>query len=255
MRQGGTTSDVRRLAGRTAFVTGGNTGIGAAIVRRLGSEGAAVGVAYLEDAAGAEALALEVRRAGARCVAAACDVRDRGSVRAAVSAVERELGSVDTLVNNAGVLRHTPFVEIDPSEWRLIFDTNVDGAYHCLQACLPGMLERGSGCVVNVASELALVGEPLLVHYSASKAAVVGLTKALAREVGPLGVRVNAVAPGPTDTRILTDEERSEAYALRLPLRRLGRPEEIAATVAFLCSDDASFYAGQVLSPNGGAVM
>jgi 3-oxoacyl-[acyl-carrier protein] reductase len=244
-----------RLAGRTAFVTGGNTGIGAAIVRRLAAEGASVGLAYFEDPPGAEALAAELGAAGGRCAAVPCDVRDRGSVRAAVAAVTETLGTVDVLVNNAGVLRHTPFLEISPEEWRLIFETNVDGAFHCIQACLPAMLERGEGCIVNVASELALVGEPLLVHYSASKAALVGLTKALAREVGPLGVRVNAVAPGPTDTRILTEEERSEAYAARLPLRRLGRPEEIAATVAFLCSEDASWYAGQVLSPNGGAVM
>lgn len=244
-----------RLVGRTAFVTGGNTGIGAAIVRRLAAEGAAVGLAYFEDEAEAEAMAAEIQAEGGRCVVAPCDVRYRGSVEAAVAAVGEALGPIDVLVNNAGVLRHTPFLEITPEEWRLIFETNVEGAFHCIQVCLPAMLERGDGCIVNIASELALVGEPLLVHYSASKAALLGLTKALAREVGPLGVRVNAVAPGPTDTRILTDEERSEAYAASLPLRRIGRPEEIAATVAFLCSEDASFYAGQVLSPNGGAVM
>lgn len=244
-----------RLAGRTAFVTGGNTGIGAAIVRRLAAEGAAVGLAYFEDEAEAEAMAGEIQAGGGRCVAAPCDVRDRGSVQVAVATVGEALGPIDVLVNNAGVLRHTPFLEIAPEEWRLVFETNVEGAFHCIQACLPAMLERGDGCIVNIASELALVGEPLLVHYSASKAALLGLTKALAREVGPRGVRVNAVAPGPTNTRILTDEERSEAYAVSLPLRRIGRPEEIAATVAFLCSEDASFYAGQVLSPNGGAVM
>lgn len=241
------------LEGRVAFVTGANTGIGSAVVRRLASEGAAVGVAYFEDAPGAEALA---RRLGAgRALAVACDVREPASVDAAVSAVERELGPIDVLVNNAGVLRHTPFLEIREEEWRWVFRTNVDGAFHCIRACLPGMLERGRGCIVNVASELALVGEALLVHYTASKAAIVGLTKALAREVSHLGVRVNAVAPGPTDTRILTQEERSRAYAERLPMRRLGTPDEIAATVAFLCSDEASWYAGQVLSPNGGAVM
>jgi 3-oxoacyl-[acyl-carrier protein] reductase len=182
-------------------------------------------------------------------------VRDPDSVGVAVAAVERALGPVDLLVNNAGVLRHTPFLEIPEEEWRWVFQTNVDGTFHCIRACLPGMLERGRGCIVNVASELALVGEALLVHYSASTAALVGLTKALAREVAHLGVRVNAVAPGPTETRILTEEERSRGYAERLPMRRLGRPEEIAATVAFLCSDEASWYAGQVLSPNGGAVM
>lgn len=244
-----------RLVGRTAFVTGGNTGIGAAIVRRLAAEGARVGLAYFEDPEGAEAIAEELRSSGADVAALACDVRDRASVDAAVGAVASALGPVDTLVNNAGVIRYTPFLEIDEEEWRWVFGVNVEGTYRCVQACLPGMLERGAGCIVNVASELAFVGEPELVHYSATKAAILGFTKSLAREVGPLGVRVNAVAPGPTDTRMLTEEDRSDAYVGRLPLRRLGRPEDIAATVAFLCSEDAGWYAGQILSPNGGAVM
>lgn len=243
------------LDGRTAFVTGGNTGIGSAVVRRLAAEGARVGLGYFENPEGAEALAADLRELGGDATAIACDVRDRASVDAAVGAVASALGPVDTLVNNAGVIRYTPFLRIDEEEWRWVFAVNVEGTYRCIQACLPGMLERGRGCVVNVASELAFVGEPELVHYSATKAAILGLTKALAREVGPLGVRVNAVAPGPTDTRMLTEEDRSESYLGRLPLRRLGRPEDIAATVAFLCSDDADWYAGQILSPNGGAVM
>lgn len=243
------------LDGRTAFVTGGNTGIGSAVVRRLAAEGARVGLGYFENPEGAEALAADLRELGGDATTIACDVRDRASVDAAVGAVASALGPVDTLVNNAGVIRYTPFLRIDEEEWRWVFAVNVEGTYRCIQACLPGMLERGRGCVVNVASELAFVGEPELVHYSATKAAILGLTKALAREVGPLGVRVNAVAPGPTDTRMLTEEDRSESYVGRLPLRRLGRPEDIAATVAFLCSDDADWYAGQILSPNGGAVM
>lgn len=244
-----------RLWGRTAFVTGGSTGIGAAIVQRLVAEGAHVGFGHFEDPAGAEGMAAGLRSDGARAVAVPCDVRDRASVDAAVADVAAHLGPIDMLVNNAGVIRHTPFLEIDEEEWSLLFETNVAGAYRSLQACLPAMVERASGCVVNIASELAFVGEPLLAHYTATKAAIVGMTKALARELGPLGIRVNAVAPGPTNTRILTDEERSEAYAATLPLGRLGAPSEIAATVAFLCSDDAAWYAGQVLSPNGGAVM
>jgi 3-oxoacyl-[acyl-carrier protein] reductase len=244
-------ADPDRLVGRVAFVTGGNTGIGAATVRRLAAEGACVGVGYFEDPAAAERLASE----GDRLLPVACDVRDRSSVDEAVERVRSRFGPIDTLVNNAGVIRHTPFVDIPDEEWDLLFDVNIGGVFRCLQACLPQMLERGAGSVVNVASELAFVGEPLVVHYTATKAAVVGLTKALAREVGPIGIRVNAVAPGPTDTRILTDDERSESYARSLPLGRLGRPEEIAATIAFLCSDDATWYAGQVLSPNGGAVM
>jgi 3-oxoacyl-[acyl-carrier protein] reductase len=117
------------------------------------------------------------------------------------------------------------------------------------------MLAANSGCIVNLSSELALVGEAEQVHYVATKCAIIGLTKALAREVAPHGVRINAVAPGPTDTRILADAERTPEYAVHIPLRRLGRPEDIAATIAFLCSSDAEWYTGQVVSPNGGTVI
>jgi 3-oxoacyl-[acyl-carrier protein] reductase len=136
-------------------------------------------------------------------------------------------------------------VDITEEEWDWVFQTHIYGTYRCTQAVLPDMLAARHGCIVNISSELALVGEPELVHYVAAKSGIIGFTKALAREVGPHQVRVNAVCPGPTDTRILTDDERTDAYASNLPLRRIGRPGEIAATIAFLASSDAEWYTGQ----------
>jgi 3-oxoacyl-[acyl-carrier protein] reductase len=246
---------MRGLAGKVALVTGGNIGIGAATSRRLAAEGAALAIGYVEDPDGAQALARECSAFGHPAVAIQGDVSDAASVAQMVRAAAETLGAIEILVNNAGVARHTPFVDIEEEEWDWIFQTNVYGVYRCTRAVLPAMLAANSGCIVNLSSELALVGEAEQVHYVATKCAIIGLTKALAREVAPHGVRVNAVAPGPTDTRILADTERTSQYAASIPLRRLGRPDEIAATIAFLCSSDAEWYTGQVVSPNGGTVI
>jgi 3-oxoacyl-[acyl-carrier protein] reductase len=246
---------MRGLTGKVALVTGGNIGIGAATSRRLAEEGAALAIGYVEDPDGARDLARECSAFGQQAVAVPGDVSDAASVTGMVRAVNEQLGAVQILVNNAGVARHTPFVDIAEDEWDWIFQTNIYGVYRCTRAVLPDMLAAGSGCIVNLSSELALVGEAEQVHYVATKCAIIGLTKALAREVAPQGVRVNAVAPGPTDTRILADEERTSRFTDGIPLRRLGRPEEIGATIAFLCSSDAEWYTGQVISPNGGAVI
>lgn len=246
---------MRGLAGKVTLVTGGNIGIGAATSRRLAEEGAAVAIGYYEDADRARALAHECSRFGHKAVAVHGDVSNSASVMEMVAMATARLGAIEILINNAGVARHTPFVDIDEEEWNWIFQTNVYGVYRCTRAVLPAMLQAGSGSIVNISSELALVGEAELVHYVATKCAIIGLTKALAREIAPHGIRVNAVAPGPTDTRILSDEERTPQYAASIPLRRIGRPADIAATIAFLCSADAEWYTGQVISPNGGAVI
>lgn len=246
---------MRGLQGKSALVTGGNVGIGEAISRRLAAEGVSVAVNWFQDPERAEAIAEELTDGDVKCIAVHGDVRDGGSVRAMFERARERLAPITILVNNAGVARHTRFLDIEEEEWEWIFQTNVHGAYRCAREAIPPMIEAGGGSVVNLSSELALVGEPELVHYVASKAAIIGLTKALAREVAPDNVRVNAVAPGPTDTAMLADEERSDEFTSQLPLRRIGRPEDIAATVAFLCSSDAEWYTGQVLSPNGGAVI
>ena len=238
-----------------AVVTGGGTGIGRAVAARLSADGFAVAVTFHDSQSGADTLMSEIAAAGRVGIAVRCDVRDPGSIRRFFTDVRSGLGPVSVLVNNAAVAIHRPFVEISEDEWDNVLGTNLGGAYRCTQHALPDMVAAGDGVIVNIVSELALVGEAGLASYVSSKAGLIGLTKSLAREFGPWGIRVNAVAPGPTDTRMLTDEERTPDYLRAIPLRRLGTPEEIAATVAFLASADARWYSGQVLSPNGGTVM
>lgn len=240
-----------RLQGKVAFVTGGNTGIGAAICRRLAEEGAAVAVGWYEDGAGAEAGAA---RLPGRCVAVECDVTDEESVAAAVARARSELGAITVLVNNAAVLERTRFLEIDGEEWRRVTRVALDGAFHCSRAVIPGMIEAGGGSIVSIGSELATTGGELQAHYIAAKAGVVGLTRAIAAELGPQGIRANVVAPGPTESRMLSTEL-PPRFAEKIPLRRLGVPEDVAGAVAYLASDDAGYVSGQVLGVDGGLAM
>ena len=172
----------------------------------------------------------------------------------ALEAARATLGAVTILVNNAGVLERTPFLEIDQAEWDRVVRVSLGGAYLCSRLALPGMLEAGGGSIVNVASELTSLGGDELAHYVAAKSGIVGLTRSLAREFGPRGVRVNAIAPGPTRTRMLSTEIPA-TFVDTIPLRRMGRPEDMGGAVAFLCSDEAAWVTGQVLGINGGIVM
>ena len=219
--------DGERLRGKVAFVTGGNTGIGAAISRRLALEGGSVAVGYLaRTQTGRDRLA---RAALATpCVALSlrrhrCRHRSPRLVEQAAAA----LGPVTVLVNNAAILRRTPFLEIDEAEWDEIVRVALYGAYHCARAVVPGMMSSGSGSIVSIGSELTSLGGELQSHYVAAKSGVVGLTRALAYELGPLGIRANVVAPGPTETRMLSTEI-SASFLETVPLRRLGRPQDVA---------------------------
>jgi 2-hydroxycyclohexanecarboxyl-CoA dehydrogenase len=240
-----------RLERRIALVTGGASGIGAATVRRLAAEGARVAVADI-DAAGARNVAGEVDG-----VAVEMDVADASSVRAGVEAV----GQVDVLVNNAGTDRFSYFVNTDEALWDLVLGVNLRGTIAVTHAVLDGMQRRGGGAIVNVASEAGRVGSQGSAVYSAAKAGVIGFTRAIARESARFGVRVNAVAPGPIDTPLLNAAPGEIGERLRqgmidaTQMRRIGQPEEVAAVIAFLASEDASFVTGQTVNVSGGLSM
>jgi 3-oxoacyl-[acyl-carrier protein] reductase len=251
-----------KLAGQVALVTGASRGIGRATAERLGLEGAHVVLNYFAraDAAHGNDGAIEnalsiVRASGARALGIEADVSDQQTVRAMISAVEAEFGRIDILVNNAGVEEGGTLLETEEAEWDRVLAVNLKGQFLVSQAVVPGMIRRGSGRIVNVSSELALVGRPGASAYVASKAGVIGLTKALARELAPRGILVNCVAPGPTDTDLLGADERGPQKVGAIPLGRIGEPSEIAAAICFLVSPDSSWTTGQVFSPNGGTVI
>ncbi len=247
------------LTDEVVVITGAATGIGAAIAQAVASEGAHVVVNHIggADAEAAEAVVAGIRATGGEGIAVAADVRDIAALTAVRDRVHHEYGPVTALVNNAGVISRSSCVDMPEQEWDRVVDTSLRGTFLCCKVFGPDMIERRSGRIINIASELALTGERLLSHYCAAKAGVLGLTKALAREFIEHGVLVNAVAPGMTETPMLmanpiTYNETTEAS---IPARRWGRPEEIAATVAFLLSPGATYYVGWTFSPNGGVVM
>ena len=239
---------------RTAFVTGGSRGIGRAVVRRLAAEGYAVGINYLQARDAALALEEELRSAGRRAMAVQADVADREAVTAAIRQVEDAFGPVEVLVNNAGIAQQDLFQDTGDALWHRLFAVNVDGAYHTIQAVLPHMLHVKQGSIVNISSIWGLRGSSCEVAYSATKAAVIGLTRSLAMELAPSGIRVNCVAPGVirTDMVETLGEETIAALREETPLGRLGTPEDIASAVAFLAGDGAGFITGQVLTADGG---
>lgn len=246
---------------RTAIVTGGGRGIGKAICERLAREGAAVAI-FERDGDNARAVAKEIEAAGGRAAAYEVDVSDRSAVDAAVTEVREELGAPTILVNNAGLTPFKKFRDITREDLEQVFAVNVYGVFDCCQAVLPHMVEAGWGRIVNISSSSAQTGSPLQTHYSATKGAVVALTRSLAREVGGKGITVNAVPPSFVDTPSLREAESGgflgpgvETLLQSMPVKRVGEPEDIAAAVAYLVRDDASFVTGQVLGVNGGRVI
>jgi 3-oxoacyl-[acyl-carrier protein] reductase len=234
-----------------AIVTGAGSGIGRAISVQLAAEGYKVLVNDFRTEA-AEAVAAEI--GGLACGG---DVSNETDVAAMVAKAEASFGPVTHLINNAGHVHQGRFTELKVEEFDRMIAVHLRGTFLCTQAVLKGMLARGQGVIVNIASQLGQIGGIELVHYSAAKAGIIGLTKALAREVSAQGVRVNAVAPGPINTPLVRSlsADWQRAKAAELPLGRFGEPEEVAATVAFLCSPAASLFVGQTLGPNSGDVM
>lgn len=248
------------LDGEVAAVTGGAGGIGRAIARHLAGAGATIAVLDL-DRDRAIATADEVAATtGARAMGVATDVADATSVRAAVAEVEAGLGSVSILVNNAGIDRIGPFVDSTEEEWDLLLQVNLRGTITCSRAVLDGMIHRGSGRIVNLASDAGRVGSSGETVYAATKGGVIAFTKSLAREVARHGITVNSVCPGPTDTALLDQvaahsQKLYDSLARAIPMRRIGRPDDIAPAVTFLASPGAAYITGQTLSVSGGLTM
>lgn len=243
------------LQGKTALVTGAATGIGSAISVALAAAGARVAINHMGRAKAARQVVKIVAAAGASAIEVEADVTKAAKVARMVAKVRDALGPIDILVNNAGVLLEKPLLETTEEDWDFVVDTDLKGVFLCSRAVLPAMVEGGSGTVINIASELGFLGRERYGPYCAAKAGVIGLTRSMAREFAP-AIRVNAIAPGPVNTSMLSLEYMSPAVLEReraIPARRVGEPEEIAGTAVFLASELASFYYGQVLSPNGGA--
>ena len=243
---------------RTAVVTGGGSGIGLAIGARLATEGCAVAV-FDRDAGSADAAAAKITAAGGTALGVEVDVTDRPQIDAGIERVRRELGVATVLVNSAGLDGFDRFLDITPDKWDRILAVNLTGTFSCCQAAVPDMLEARWGRIVNISSSSAHSGQPLMTHYVAAKAGVIGFTKALALELAPRGITVNTIPPGFIDTPMLRKAEARgllgqgvDANAATTPVRRIGRPEDIAAACAFLVRDEASYITGQVIGVNGG---
>jgi len=255
---------VRSHSGRVVLVTGSGRGIGRAMADAHADAGAAI--AYLDhDAALAQEAAESAKARGVKAVAVSADVADYDSVAAAIEIATAALGPIDVLVNNAGISpksgadkRRVDAFAMDPAEWRRVIDVNLTGAFNCTRVVLPSMRDLGRGRIVNVSSVAGRTYcDIVAVHYAASKAAVIGFTKHLAGELGPLGITVNALAPGRIDTPLMrgTAPEANEAARMATPLRRLGTPEDVADTCLFLTSDQARFVTGQVIDVAGGWLL
>ena len=253
---------MRGLSGKVVIVTGGAGGIGAALCRRFAAEGAAVALFDL-NAAAASDLAAHLCASGSKACAYAVDIADAGQVEDAVAAVERDIGPVDVLVNNAGWDHAARFLDTDPALWQKIVAINLMGPLNLHRAVLGRMSARGHGRVVNISSDAGRVGSSGESVYSACKGGIIAFSKTMAREMARKNININVVCPGPTDTALFRDFAGDSAAGAKLrdaltraiPFGRLGQPDDLAGAVCFLASDDAAFITGQVLSVSGGLTM
>lgn len=239
---------------KTAVITGGGRGIGAATARRLAHDGYCTAICCNNSYTAAEQLSAEINASGGKSAVYRFDITDSSAVDAALARIESELGEICVLVNNAGIAGQSLFTDITDEMWRKIQSADLDGAFYCSRAALKYMLHRKSGKIINIASIWGETGGSCEVHYSAAKAGLIGMTKALAKEVGLSGITVNCISPGMilTDMTSHFDEETLQALREETPLNRIGTPEDIAGVVSFLASTDADFITGQDIAVNGG---
>ncbi|QXM05889.1 3-oxoacyl-[acyl-carrier-protein] reductase [Crassaminicella indica] len=245
------------LAGKVAVVTGGSRGIGKAIALKLASLGANIVVNYTSNAAKAEEVVKEIKDMGKFAIALKADVSNAEEVQSFIKEVEEKFDTIDILVNNAGVTRDTLLMKMKEEDWDKVMNINLKGTYNCTKAVIRKMMKQKSGKIVNVASVVGITGNAGQANYAASKAGVIGFTKSIAKELGSRGINVNAVAPGfiETDmTDVLSDKVKEELIK-QIPMKKLGKAEDVANVVAFLCSDQASYITGQVLNIDGGMAM
>lgn len=253
---------MKGLNGKIALITGAGSGIGRGIALRLAEAGVACAILDV-DQAGAERVAAEIGAINGKTYISVCDITDHKAVGQAVQEVEQALGPIDVLVNNAGWDRPIPFLDTDPEFWRKVVDINLYGPMNLHHQVAPGMVARGQGRIINIASDAGRVGSSGEAVYSACKGGIVAFSKTLCRELARHGIRINCICPGPSDTPLLQsfaqDSESGaklfNALQRSIPLKRLGTPEDIAGLVAFLASDEADFIVGQTISVSGGLTM
>jgi 3-oxoacyl-[acyl-carrier protein] reductase len=248
---------VKKLEGRVAVITGAASGIGRGIAVAFAREGADIVVADMASEEEASHVIAEVTAEGRQALFVRTDVADEASVRAMVASAMEKFTRVDILVNNAGIFTESLLEDISIEDWDRVVNTNLRGTFLCTRMLIGQMLDRRDGRIINIASQLGQIGGTSVPHYVASKAGIIGLTKALAREVADRGVLVNAIAPGPIETPLLDRESEQwrTAKLAELPIRRFGRVDEVTPTAIMLASADGSYYVGQTLGPNGGDVM
>ncbi len=242
---------------KTVLITGSSRGIGRATAVTFAKNGYDVAVNYKKSSEAAEKLCLDLKQYGVKAKAFQTDVADKSAVNEMINQIEADFGKITVLVNNAGIAEQALFSDITDEMWDRMFDINVKGAYNCTQAVLPHMIHNKYGRIINVSSMWGISGASCEVHYSASKAALIGFTKALAKEVGLSGITVNCVAPGVIATEMNghLSEDIIEELKNETPLNRIGTPEDVAEAIYFLASDKASFITGQTLSVDGGFIV
>ena len=243
------------LNGKTALVTGASRGIGRAIALRLAEDGANVAVIYAGSADKAEAVVDEITALGVNAKAYRCNVADSAAVNETVKAVTNDLGKIDILVNNAGITRDGLMLRMQDEDFDAVLDTNLKGAFNMIRACYSGFIRKKSGRIINISSVSGIMGNAGQANYSASKAGVIGLTKSVARELASRGITCNAVAPGFIQTDMTENLGDNNPLLNSIPLGRMGKPEDIAAAVAFLASDSAAYITGEVLKVDGGLAI